>query len=150
METKLLRLVGVNSDQSKVPGATRTVPLVHPDTGRPLEGVTAVVRMMSPDRYRELEKEHRQPKKGAGGKVEWEVDFDALKLAVLVESVESWAGVIGADHKPVPVTAAVLQELDPFNQVLLAGIARSPAELVDAEVVAASFRQPADVAGVAG
>jgi hypothetical protein len=136
-------------DQSKVVAATRTVPLLNPDTARPIDGVTAVVTMMTSERYRELERECREPDK-SGGRVEWKTNVEQLQLMVLTECLESWTGVVGADGKPLPVTGAVLKALDPFNRVHLAGIARTPAEVIDAEVVEASFREPRPVAAVAG
>lgn len=145
-----LRLIGINADQSTVVAPTRTVPLLNPDTARPLAGVTATIMIMSPERYRELEKAHRVPEKGLSGKVEWTVDVEALQLAMLTECLQSWTGVIGADNKPLPVTGAVLKALDAFNRTNLAGVARTPAEVIDAAVVEASFREPRPVAEVAG
>lgn len=145
--TPVLRLVTINSDESKVQDATRTVALLHPDTGKALDGVTAVVSMIGDARYREITEAHREPDKRTG-KVEWKIDLDAVTLEVLTVAVLSWSGVVGADGKPVPVTGAVLKALDFFNKSHLAGVARTPAEVVDAEVVAASFRESADVGRV--
>lgn len=150
-ETKspFLRLVTVNSDESTVPRATRTVALLNPDTGRYLEGVTATVRLLEPGEYQAIETKHRAPKQTAKG-LEWETDTKAVTLEVLVTAVESWTGIVGADHKPIKVCPPALKALDEFNKAHLAGIARTPAEVVDAALVDASFRQPAGVAGVAG
>lgn len=142
MEKKhCLRLVTMNSDESTVPAATRTVSLLDPDTGRPLTGVTAVVAMISTETYREIEMRHREPDRSSG-KVEWKVDMKSTTEELLTLAVQRWDGVIGADNKPIPVNGKVLQHLDFLNAAHLAGIARTPAEALDAEVVAASFRQP--------
>jgi hypothetical protein len=143
-----LRLVTVNSDESPVAAATRTITLVNPDTGQRLDGVTATVRLMAPAAYEALEKQCRTPERGPRG-LEWKIDVKRLTIEVLIECVESWTGVLGADGKPMPVVPGALQALDEFNKVHLAAAARTPAEVVDAEVVAASFRESAGVAGVA-
>jgi hypothetical protein len=145
-----LRLIGINGDQSKVDAPTRTVALLNPDTARALDGVTATIRMVTAERYRELEKECRVPDKGLGGKVEWTVDMEALQLAILTEALESWTGVVGADNTPLPISGAVLKALDPFNRTHRAGGRATPAEVIDAAVVAASFREPRPGADVAG
>lgn len=143
-----LRLVTINSDASTVPRATRTVALLHPDTTRYLDGVEAVVRMLEPDELKRLEDKHRLPQKTVKG-VEWKTDVDALMLEMLVTAVESWRGILGADNKPMRLCPAALKALDPLNKSHLAAVAKTPAEVVDAEVVDASFREPAGVAGVA-
>lgn len=147
-KTHALRLVTVNSDES--PGqSTRTIALVDPDTGRFLNGVTATVRLLAPGEYEQLAEKHRQPKKTAKG-VEWELDVKALTLEILVTTIESWTGLVGADHKPIRVCTPAIVALDMLNKSHLASIARTPAEAIDAEVVAASFREPAAVGGLAG
>lgn len=149
-KSQVLRLVTVNSDETRVERPTRTVPLVHPDTGRPFTGVEATVAMLGDGEYEALEKKHRNiPEKSARG-VEWKLDARALTLEILVRCVQSWSGIVAADGKVIAPTAAALQALDELNKLHLAGVARTPAEIVDAEVVAASFREPAAVAGMAG
>lgn len=148
-KTSFLRLATINSDESKVAAATRTVALLNPDTGRPLDGVTAVVRLMSDADFKEVETENRQPEKGPTGKVAWKSDTEAVVKQVLVESVQSWSGIVGADNRPMPLCAAALLALDGMNRTHLAAVARTPAEVVDAEVVAESFREPAGVGPVA-
>lgn len=141
-KTASLRLVTLNSDESAVARATRTVALLNPDTQRYLEGVEAVVRMLEPDEVKRLEEKHRLPMKTPRG-VDWKVDTEALVLEILVTAVESWTGIIGADHRPLRVSAVALKALDSLNKAHLAAVAKTPAEVVDAEVVEASFRQPA-------
>lgn len=140
-----LRLVTINSDESAVTSATRTVALLHPDQARYLEGVEAVVRMLASDEVKRIEERHRLPQKTAKG-VEWKVDTDAMVLEMLVTAVESWTGILGADGKPMRVCAAALKALDGLNKSHLAAVAKTPAEVVDAEVVETSFREPAGVA----
>lgn len=149
-KTPLLRLVTVNSDESTVVGATRTVALLNPDTGRYLTGVKATLKLLSPHDIEQLEKKHRTIPDRTSGRVEWKIDTKALLLDILSASLQSWEGVIGADSKPMPVCLAAFHALDDQNQLHLAGIAKTPAEMIDAEVVEASFRKPAPVAGVAG
>jgi len=143
----LLRLSTINSDESMVADATRTVALLNPDTGKPMDGPTATVALISDERYKEIVKRHREPDRSSS-RVEWITDMDKVTLQILAESVQSWGGVVGADGRPVPISGAVLKALDFFNKTHLAGVARTPAEMVDAEVVAASFRQPPVVVGV--
>lgn len=145
----LLRLVTVNSDESTVPAATRTVSLLNPDTGRYLDGVTATVSLISPHELEQLEKKHKTiPDKTARG-VEWKVDSKAFVLEVLETCVRSWTGIVGADNKPMPLCLAALHALDDTNKLHLFGVAKTPAEMVDAGVVAESFREPAAVGGMA-
>lgn len=150
-KTPLLRLAGVNSDASRVVQATRTVALLNPDSGRYLEGVTATVRLLSPAEVNAIEEKNTDTVKGPRG-IEKKVNLPAFITEVLLETVEAWQGIIGADNKPMPLCAAALQHgvLDELNRAHLAGVAKTPAEVVDAEVVAESFREPAGVAGVAG
>lgn len=126
---------------------TRTVTLVHPQTGAPLPGVSVVVRMMDDDTYKALERSHRElindPK---AGRLDFKVDMDAVIKAVLVASVVSWAGVAGADGKPLPCTPQTVVALDAVNRSLVATAARLTTDVCDPEVVAqASFREPAAV-----
>lgn len=148
-KSQLLRLVTVNSDESTVKAPTRTVQLLNPDTLRYLDGVSATVRLISPHDLELLEKKHRTIPDKSSGRVEWKVDAKALVLEVLEIAVESWQGVFGADNKPMPVCLAALNALDDTNKMHLSGVAKTPAEPIDAEVVDASFRQPSAVDGVA-
>jgi hypothetical protein len=130
-KTPVLRLVTVNSDETRVDKPTRTVSLYNPDSGRTLQGVTATVAMLSDDDYAALEKKHRNiPEKGPAG-VTWKLDHKALILEILTRTVQAWTGIALRRHD--------------MNKTHLAGVAKTPAEVVDAEVVAASFRQPATV-----
>lgn len=142
-----LRLVKVNSDESPVHQPTRTVALVNPDTARYLHGVTAVVRLLEPHEIKAIEDKHRTPDKTPKG-VEWKTNTERVVDEILVTAVESWTGVFGADGKPMPLCAAALLALDGLNKAHLASTAKTPAEVVDPEVVAASFREPAGVGGV--
>lgn len=146
-----LRLVTINSDQSPVLGPTRVVTLLNPDTLRPLAGVTVTLRVLGREACEAIDLKHRVPDKSSG-RVEMKVDQKAAMLEVLFEAVVSWQGIVGADNKPLPVVGATLKALDQYNQAHLAGAARTPSEIVelDAEVVEASFRESAGVAGVAG
>ena len=148
-KTQILRLATVNSDETSVAHPTRTIALVNPDTGRFLDGVTATVRLLEPGEYERLEEKHRQPKKTARG-LEWEINVKALTIEILVEAIEAWTGIVGADGKRLPVCSAAIAGLDLLNKSHLSSVARTPAEAIDAEVVEASFREPAAVAGVAG
>lgn len=148
-KSPLLRLVTVNSDESTVLAATRTVALLNPDTGRYLEGVTATLALLSPHDVEQLEKKHRTIPDRSSGRVDWKIDTKALLLEILVTSVQSWVGIVGADNRPMPVCLAALHALDDTNKLHLAGIAKTPAEMIDAEVVDASFREPAGVGPVA-
>lgn len=144
-----LRLVTINSNETPVPRATRTVALLNPDTGRPLVGVEAVVRILEPDEVRGFERKHQVAEKTARG-VEFKTNQEALIAELLVAGVESWTGILGADHKPMRLCGPALMALDPLNKAHLAAITKTPAEVVDPEVVEASFRQPAGVGAVVG
>lgn len=150
-KAQALRLVTVNSDQSPVLGPTRTVPLLHPDTLRPLVGVEATVRLIGRDEYEAIEARHRVPDKSSG-RVEFKVNQAAVLLEVLADRLVSWKGVFGADAKPVPICGVAIKALDEYNKTHLVGVARTPADAIelDAEVVAASFRESAGLAGMAG
>lgn len=149
-KAQALRLVTINSDQT--PGeTTRTVPLLNPDTFRPLAGVVATVKLMTKEAYEAIEAKHRVPDRSSG-RVEFKVNQAAVILEVIAETLVSWKGVFGADGKPVPVCGAAIKALDGYNQAHLMSTARTPAEPIelDAEVVEASFRESAPVARVAG
>lgn len=146
--TPALRLVTVNSDESTVLDPTRVVALLNPDTGRYLDGVTVTLQLLDTTAFEQLEKKHRTPEKTPKG-VEWKTDTKSLVLEVLVKCVQSWTGIVGADNKPMPVCGAALKALDDNNKLHLFGVARTPAEMVDAEVVVESFREPAGVGPVA-
>lgn len=137
--TPFLRLVGVNSDESTVPAPSRTVALLHPDSMRYLDGVTATVQMLTEDEFKAIQQRHRAPEKGPKG-VEWKIDERAVMREILVGQVSSWTGIVGADNKPMKLCAAALDALDSVNKAHLVSVARTPAEMVDPEVVAASFR----------
>lgn len=142
-----LRLVTLNSDESSVDHPTRRVALLHPDTTRYLTGVEAVVRILSPAELKALEDKHRHAEKTPRG-VDWKVNQEHLVHEMLVTAVESWTGVLGADGKPIRLCPAALKALDALNQAHLAAVAKTPAEVVDPEVVDASFREPAGVGRV--
>lgn len=146
----LLRLTTLNADETRVHKATRVVPLLNPDSGRYLDGVTATVRLLWPEEYKAIEDRNRRLEKTPTG-TEWKTDTKTLITEVLLEAIVSWDGIVSADNKPLPVCAAALQYgvLDDLNRMHLAGVAKTPAEVVDAEVVAASFREPAAVGPVA-
>lgn len=149
-KTPFLRLATINSDESTVAHATRTVALLHPDTLRYLDGVTATVRLMPAEEYEALQQKHRSiPEKTPKG-VEWKLDTKKLFIETLVATLESWSGIVGADNKPMKLCPAAIAALDDNNKAHLVSVARTPADVIDAEVVEASFRESADVAGVAG
>lgn len=141
-KTPVLRLATLNSDETAVVHATRTVSLLHPDQVRTLEGVTATVRLLAKAELKALEEKHRLPAKTGKG-LEWKPDTEKLVAEILVLTVEAWTGVIGADNRPMPLCPAALLALDDLNKAHLASIAKTPAEVVDAEQVEASFRESA-------
>jgi hypothetical protein len=137
---RVMRLLTINSDESKVAAPTRVVALAHPDTGFMLDGVTATVALLEPGEYEALEKKHRTIPDKASGKLEWKLDAKSLVLEILTRTVKSWTGVAAADGKPLAPSPVALNALDDTNKLHLTGVARTPADVVDAEVVDASFR----------
>lgn len=148
---KALRLLSVNSDRTAVPEPTRTVTLVHPNTGKELEGVAVVVRILSDEAHKAIEKEHREPQKdGRGAVTGWTIHRERVVDDVLRRSMMSWTGIVGADNRPVPLCGATIAALDDLNKSHIYSLCLTRTDLIDAAVVEESFREPDGVGAVAG
>ena len=146
----MLRMLTLNSDRTPVHEATRVVQALHPNTAKPLEDVTVTLRLVSDDTYKSIQREHREMLKDEKtGTVDWKIDNEGIVRDVVKRAVIEWTGIVGADNRPVPVCGAAIEALDWTNLNHLCSMARTRTDLIDAGVVAESFREPAAVGAVA-
>lgn len=140
----MLKLHTVNSDGSTNDRSQVVVAVRHPDTGLPMEGVTVTVRPATQREWREIQRRHtRKERNPATRAFEPVTDDLAATDELLSRSILSWAGIVGADDKPLPVVPAAVERLDPrvklqcFEAIMGAEYSDPP------EVRDASFREPA-------
>lgn len=135
-----LKLHTVLSDGSTNPTPTITVMVRHPETGADLPGVVVTALAKQQGDWRRIRKQHEHLERNPHTRqVEPIVDTEAAIDGLLVEAIQAWRGIVGADDAPLAVCPAAVAALDPrvktqlYNAVLGAEVT---------ETAPASFREP--------
>lgn len=138
----MLKIPTINSDGSINDEATITVTLRDPETGAET-GASVLVRPIAPREYQAAQKRHRvMVKNPTTRQMEPEYDHLATVDDLLPGKIVSWAGILAADGKPLPVMPATVAALWPWMKAQILKAATGGAEL-DGEAADASFRESA-------
>lgn len=143
-----IKLHTVLSDGSPNPDPVIVIVVKHPGGENAPTGATVWARAKTQADWRRVQKAYEEPRRNPFTRqMEMVADTQIVTDALLTESIQSWSGFLGADNLTLACCPASVAAQDPVikNQILGAIMG---AEVVEAEVTKASFREPARVGGV--